>query len=422
MKYGIRKGNTLLDWYVHHRLTCDSRTFDVHEKKHRFVTQYYYQNTTSMSNRFFSRQRIISLIITVLILVAAIMVYNKLVSQKKERPSSNNDDVTNVILEPVEVRNTPVFIHANGTLLSKNRIDLFSRVQGIFQNSSRPFKPGVRFRKGELLVGLDNRDIYSNLRSARSQLFQSLVAMMADIKFDFPESYDHWNQYIKSFDIDRTTQTLPGTESDREKAFVNGRNIYPQYYSIKALEVTNGFYKIYAPFSGVLTEALINPGALISMGQKLGTFIDPNHYEMEIRISPKEADLISVGKKVVLHNVDHSKQWTGKISRINKMIDSQSQSLLALVEVQGKDLVEGLFLEAEIQTHELQDVAEIKRSILINEQFVFTCVDNRLSRKEVRPIHTAENTVFVKGLKAGDKVLAKNIPGAFDGMQVNPVE
>ena len=53
---------------------------------------------------------------------------------------------------------------------------------------------------------------------------------------------------------------------------------------------------ISAPFSGILTEALVTEGTLIRNGQKLGEFIDPSDYEMEVNISKSYANLLKVGE------------------------------------------------------------------------------------------------------------------------------
>ena len=66
-------------------------------------------------------------------------------------------------------------------------------------------------------------------------------------------------------------------------------------------------YQIRAPFSGTLTEALVSPGTLVRIGQKLGEFIDPSIYEMEVSINSEFANLLKVGNSVVLSNLEKTK-------------------------------------------------------------------------------------------------------------------
>ncbi len=46
-------------------------------------------------------------------------------------------------------------------------------------------------------------------------------------------------------------------------------------------------YTIKAPFKGILTEALVTEGTLIRNNQKLGEYIDPSLYEMEVSLGKK---------------------------------------------------------------------------------------------------------------------------------------
>jgi len=367
------------------------------------------------------RQRIITTILGVIILAGAVFYSGILKSSKKEPKKNNRVKTTNVVYAPIELKNAAVSIQTNGTLSAKNKIDIVSRTQGVFQGGDRSFRSGVYFNEGDVLVSIDNAEYMANLRASRAQLMQSVTTILGDLKFDYPAAFDKWNNYVQNFDVNRTLAELPETSSAREKAFINGKNIVTQYYNIKAQEVQSSYYQIRAPFSGILRENLVDKGAMINPGQKLGTFISPSTYELEVKINPSELKLISVGKSVALVNGDKTQSWTGTVSRINKVIDPQSQSALAIVEVRGKDLREGMFLQAEISTVELEDVAEIGRNLLIEEKYVFVVNDSLLQKKEVVVKHIADKTVFVTGLPTGSWVVQKQVSGAFDGMKVNPI-
>ena len=73
-------------------------------------------------------------------------------------------------------------------------------------------------------------------------------------------------------------------EDEKENYFITGRGILSGFYNVKNLEQRLSKYRLVAPFSGVLTEALVTEGTLIRSGQKLGEFIDPTVYELEVAI------------------------------------------------------------------------------------------------------------------------------------------
>lgn len=367
------------------------------------------------------RQRIISSILGLLIIAGAVF-YSGILKISKKLPKQNNKvSITNVIYAPVELKNSSVAVQSNGTLSAKNKIDIVSRTQGVFEWGDKAFRAGVYFKEGDILVGIDNAEYLAKLRAARAQLMQSITAILGDLKFDYPEAFDKWNNYVNGFDVNRSLQELPTTASDREKAFINGQNIVTQYYNIKAQEVQAGYYQIRAPYGGILRENFVDKGAMINAGQKLGTFIDPSVYELEVKINPSELKLISVGKSVELTNGDKTQTWKGKIARINKVIDPQSQSAIAIVEVSGKGLREGMFLQAKISTVDLKDVAEIGRNLIIDENYVYLIVDSILQKQAIEVQHIADKTVFVSGIPSGAWLIQKPVAGAYEGMKVNPI-
>ncbi len=367
------------------------------------------------------RQRIISSILAVLIIFGAVSYSGVLKGSKKAPKQSSEVKVTNVIYAPVELKNSSVAIQSNGTLSAKNKIDIVSRTQGVFEGGDRSFRSGIYFNEGDILVSIDNAEYLANLRASRAQLLQSMTAILGDLKFDYGDAYEKWKSYINAFDVNSSLRALPTTSSDREKAFINGKNIVTQYYNIKAQEVQASYYQIRAPYGGILRENLVDKGAMISPGQKLGTFIDPSVFELEVKINPAELKMISVGKSVTLTNGDKSQSWNGRITRINKIIDPQSQSALAIVEVRGKDLREGMFLQAEISTVELSDVAEIARNLVVDEAYVFVVADSILQKQAIEVKHVADKTVFVTGIQPNAWVVQKPVTGAYEGMKVNPI-
>jgi len=91
---------------------------------------------------------------------------------------------------------------------------------------------------------------------------------------------------------------------------------------VKNLEVKLSKYTLRAPFSGILTEAMVNPGTLIRPGQKLGEFIDPSVYEITVSVKSEFKNLLQIGKQVELSNLEKTNSWVGKVVRINGKVET----------------------------------------------------------------------------------------------------
>jgi len=210
--------------------------------------------------------------------------------------------------------------------------------------------------------------------------------------------------------------------SDKENYFITGRSIVSNYYNVKNLEQRLAKYYISAPFSGILTEALVTEGTLIRSGQKLGEFIDPSVYEMEVAISKTYANLLKVGEAVALNNLDKTETYTGKVSRVNGSIDATTQTITAYIEVKHDNLKEGMYLEANLNAKEESDAIEIDRNLLLESQQIFVVKDSLLDVIDVKPVYFSETKVVLKNVPNGTIILKKSVPGAYAGMLVKAFE
>jgi len=327
--------------------------------------------------------------------------------------------IKTVFVKKVKNKDIPIILSASGSLMAKNKIELFSEVQGILKPSKKAFKAGTTFYKGETLLSINSDEFYAGLQSQKSNLFNLITAIMPDVRLDYPNDFKKWEGYLNAFDMNETVAKLPKFSSDKEKYFISGRGILTAYYTVNNLEVRLQKHQIKAPFTGVLTEVAVNPGTLVRVGQKLGEFIDPSIYEMEVSINAEFADLLKVGNTVALSNLNKSKNYTGTVIRVNGKIDQVSQTINAYIDVKHPDLKEGMFLEANLVAKSELDAIEISRKLLVDNTAVYTVKnDSILSLINVKPVYFGAEIVVIKGLKNNDKILTQTLPGAFDGMIV----
>lgn len=364
-------------------------------------------------------RKIILAVLGVIMIAGAVMVArNTLANKKKRAPKPARKIVTGVYVNHVENGSTPITITTSGNLTAKNRLELYAEVQGIFNRSSRAFKAGTWFKKGETLLELDKKEEIIALKAQKSSFYNQLVLLIPDLKLDYPDAVGKWEEYVRAYDVDHPLAELPETESEKEKLFLSGRNIYTAYYNVQNLEVQLTNYTIKAPFSGVLTEALADPGTLVRPGQKLGEFINPGIYELEVAINTAYGDLLGVGKTVILHNIERTKRWTGKVVRVNSLVDPTSQTIPTFIQLSGKGLKEGMYLEADVTAKEEENTYELNRKLLVENDKLFIVRDSVLDLIQIEPIFFKDDAVVVKGLPNGTSLVAKAIPGAYVGMPV----
>lgn len=363
-------------------------------------------------------RKIILSVLGLALIFGAFVAANYLIDNKHKPKPVIPKVVKTVLVETVKNTTVPLVISANGNLVAKQRVELYSEVQGIFKSGRKLFKPGQEFNKGETLIRLDASEYYASVQAAKSDLYNSIAAIMPDLRLDFSDIYPKWQTYLNDFDLNKTTPQLPEISGDKENYFITGRGIVSAYYNVKNLEQRLTKYSIVAPFSGILTEALVTEGTLVRNGQKLGEFINPSVYEMEVAISKSFVEVLKEGENVTLTSLDNARQYEGKVSRVNGSIDATTQTITVYIEVKHEDLKEGMYLEANLNAEKVENAIEIDRNLLLDSEEIYVVKDSLLDVISVKPQHFSDTKVVLKEVPNGTIILRKPVPGAYAGMHV----
>ena len=363
-------------------------------------------------------RNIILSIIGVLLIVVSFFIAKQLIDNKTRPKPVIEKVVKTVYIDTVKNETVKIKIPANGSLVAKRRVELYAEVQGVFKSGNKLFKPGEHYRKGETLIRIDAAEYYASVQSAKSNLYNTIAAIMPDLRLDFPKMFQKWQTYLNSFDLNKTTPKLPEMSSDKENYFITGRGIVSSYYNVKNLEARLAKYNVRAPFNGIITEALVTNGTLVRAGQKMGEFIDDSVFELALSVNGSFADVLQKGKKVTLNNLEKTKTWNGKVTRINGKIDQATQTVQVFIEVKGKDVREGMYLEANVPVKTATEAIEIDRKLLVDNTSLYVVKNNQLDMVTVNPIHFNEKTVVVKGLENGEILVRKPVAGAYVGLPV----
>lgn len=366
-------------------------------------------------------RRLIQAILAVLVVFIAIYLAGMIAGSRTKKRPTPKKVVKTVFIDTVKNSTIPIIIPANGNLIAKRRVEIYSEVQGIFRPGAKLFKSGQTYGAGQAFIRIDDTEHFANVQSAKSNLYNSIAAIMPDLRLDFPSVFEKWQTYLNNFDLEKPTPQLPKMTDQKENYFITGRGIVSSYYNVKNLEQRLSKYNISAPFSGILVEALVTEGTLIRNGQKLGEFIDPSTYEMEVAISKTYSNLLKVGEKVKLNNLENTKTYIGTVTRINGNIDATTQTVTAFIEVKDNTLKEGIYLEAKLNAKNENNAIEVNRSLLLDDDQIFIVKDSVLDIIKADPVYFSDAKVVLKNVPNGTIMLSKPVPGAYAGMLVKPL-
>lgn len=363
--------------------------------------------------------RKISIVVAIVVLVGAIFAARFIGSQKTiKEPPPPEKVIRSVRSLIVKNQTLEAPITLTGKLVAPDKVEIFAEVGGLLQNTQPRFQEGNTFGQGAVLVQIDSEEARLALQAQKSSLQNVLTQMMPDLKLDYPQDFDAWQKYLNEFSAQQPIKAFPEPSNEKTKYFLIGKNIYNQYYSIKSQETRLRKHIITAPFRGVVTQSNINPGTLVRVGQKLGEFINSYSFELEAAVSLKDLEFLRAGDAVSLSSQDISGAWQGRIKRISKTIDPQSQSIKIYIQVGDERLREGMFMNGSLQATQIDNAFGIQRDLLLEDSQVFAIKDNKLKKQTVQVIRFTGNQVIIKGLTEGTMLLGESSKDFYEGLEV----
>jgi hypothetical protein len=122
-------------------------------------------------------RNIILSILGVALVGGAIFLGNYFIDNNQRPKPKFKKIIKTVFIENIVNKDILIILSANGTLLAKNKIEIFSEVQGVLQSSNKLFKPGTTYTKGEILLSINSDEFTASLHAQKSNLFNLVTSV-----------------------------------------------------------------------------------------------------------------------------------------------------------------------------------------------------------------------------------------------------
>jgi len=351
-----------------------------------------------------------------LIIVLAFLLVKFIMSFKQENIINKLTETKKLVrTEIVELSYNTIKIPISGKLKSVNEVNIISEVNGVFIGNR--FKTGISFLKGDTLGYIKYDEIENNLNSQKSNLLNQVSRLVSEIKFDYPNLYNTWLNFMNNIQFDKPLPDLPEIYNTKFKNYLSGKEFYTAYYSAKTIEDRLSKHIIISAFNGILSEVNIKTGTTVVFGQKIGKLLDPSVLEFESSTNIKNTLLIKKKQNVIIGSDVIDGSYNGYVSRINKTIDEASQNMSVFIQTSNNNLYSGMYVYGNIIVGENENSYSIKRGLL-NDNKIYIIKDNILIEKEINIIQILEERAIVKGLDNGDEILSVPIKGSYTGMNI----
>lgn len=355
-----------------------------------------------------------------IIIVATFIIINILIvaslnfGKKKEKDSAEKAAFVPILSAAIVQNQTEHFsVSGYGTVSSFNAVDLACEIQGKLYKGVHDLKPGIKFRKGDLLFRINDSDVLYTLRARKSGFINILASLLPDLKIDFPTEFDKWNDYVEDIKLNESLPQLPAWKTNKEKIFLSTRNVLTEYFTIKSTEEQLNKYRVYAPFNGVITTVYSSDLAVVNPSTPIIRIVETDNFEIPVSIPASEMAGVKVGTTVAVYSTSGELKGSGSVVRISEVINKNTQSVDVFV--RPKSLDDKVFIEGEYVRVEIDKMAEHEgvrlpaTAINDNTIYIYSTQDSLLTRREVQISNSNEQGVFIKGLKNNQVVITQEV-------------
>ncbi|MFA6312019.1 MAG: efflux RND transporter periplasmic adaptor subunit [Sterolibacterium sp.] len=308
-------------------------------------------------------------------------------------------------------------LRANGTLRAIHQSSVRAKVAGEIVEVA--VREGERVNTGQLLAKIDRSEYLSRLADRRAT-FEA-----ARTQATFAESTRRKNEELlhKKF---VSPQAYDNAKSGAEVSTSQMQSLEAQVaLARKALDDT----MVRAPIAGWVAERAVQRGDKTSVDGKLFTLVDLSRLELEALVPANEIARVVIGQAFTLSVEGYGGQrFEGRVARIGPLAATGSRSVPIYIEIANPDsaLKAGLFAEGtlSIGRHAVAALAPI--AALHSESgvsFVYLIDGDKIRRQPVETgvfSETEGMVEIIKGLGAGDRVVAANLGVLKEGARVGP--
>ncbi len=355
-------------------------------------------------------------------IVIALLAWHTLSGKENERQQTARAEqagamtvqVTKPSLSP------PVFdFSLPGSAEALSTATLYARINGYLKK--RLVDIGDRVETGQLVAEVDAPDIDAQLLQAKAQLEQNRAALgIAQVTYEREKRLLDQKVVAKQ-EYDTSEATYNQAIANVKAAEANVRNLTAQ----------QGFEKITAPFTGIITTRNLDDGALIAGGGGSGvsiyTEVEADVLRVYINVPQAYIANINVGQEVEVTASEYAQKiFKGKVTRMADALDPTARTERVEIQLPSQEgkLVPGMYLSIRFRVEQNEpalvvpaNTVDIRRE---GPRVAVVTPDNKVNYRGVSLGRDFGKTIeIVSGLHGGETLVANPTTDLLEGMQVS---
>lgn len=371
-------------------------------------------------NEAAQRQRRVLIIVAALVVGAvALGIAGRMQAQNALRRSTDEAAVAVVATTKPQVDTQGEELVLPGTVQAFADAPIYARTTGYVKSWAVDI--GSKVKKGQLLAELDTPEVDQQLLQAQADL------AAADANNKLAQSTaKRWTEMLASDsvskqDVDEKVGDAAAKQSALQAARAN----------VARLQQLQGFKRIEAPFSGVITARNIDIGALVDAGtaRELFRIAASDKLRVYVQAPQNYAAFVKPGMEVNVRFADRpGRDFPGKLARTAEAIDTNTGTLLTQIEMDNAsgELLPGSYAEVHLQLQSTRGL-RLPVNVLIFRseglQVATVTADKHVALKKIELGRDYGTEVEVVSGLNGDDAVVLNPPDALiDGQAVQLAE
>ncbi len=362
------------------------------------------------SSRILRRAKFVALIIAVLLgLGAGRTVLMRMSNAKSLETTAGENAKQYVKVEIAKAGTTGETVVLPGTLQGFVQAPISARASGYLKRWTVDI--GSNVEKGELLAEIESPELDQQLTQSIAAREQSAASLSLT-----KSTVERWEALRKKDVV--AQQELDEKRSAFEQAQAN---LAAADANVERLRQLEGFKRVVAPFSGVITRRNVDVGDLIEGGGGRPLFILTQRDPLRVYVNVPQAyaNLVKQGQKVIVTQAElRGRTFEGQVARTAASIDQATRTMQIEVALPNRDgtLLPGAYVNVSLPMQASRDIVISTNALVFRSDGLIVAAVGDKGVVRIIPVKVGRNygpTVEVlDGLK-GDEQLILNPPDSI---------
>jgi len=179
-----------------------------------------------------------------------------------------------------------------------------------------------------------------------------------------------------------------------------------------------------APFSGIVSQRLAQPGERVALDAKVVSIVDLTRLQLDAAVPPAAIGQVKVGQEMNFRVEGFGeREFAGRIERINPAATAGSRSISVYAVIDNREglLRGGMFAQGALTLSRVDGALAVPASAVreeIGQTIVYAIEDGRVKKKNVQVglPDAAGRVQVLAGLAAGDRIVRVNLGSLREGV------